>query len=156
MAQLAGTLDAFREFLKNEQFVSIIEIGTGSGMFTAELAQMFSGQIYTFDIMRREYRVEFPRNVVSDIQDVFRSKIHQSIKRMIESPGRVLLLCDGGNKPKEVNTFGVYLKPNDVIMAHDLGYEIQESDVQLDNIEPFYNDLFLPVCWLCLRRKADE
>ena len=152
IAQLEGTIRAFWKFLHQENFDRLIEIGTGLGVFTQKLAEAFSGSVFTFDIMRRPDRIEFP-GITYMVADVFDNSIHEHIRELIELPGCVLLLCDGGNKPKEVNTFGMYLKPDDVIMAHDLGYEIQESDVHLDNMAPFYNDLFLPVCWLCLRRK---
>ena len=155
MAQMEGTIPAFQKFLKQERFERIIEIGTGSGMFTRALAEMFKGPIMTFDIAIRETRVELPSHVDEFIKDVFDPLVHELIREQITSEGRVLLLCDGGNKPKEVNTFGVYLKPGDVIMAHDFGDEIHEESVKVEKLEPFYQDLFLPVCWMCKRRSHE-
>lgn len=43
--------------------------------------------------------------------------------------GVALVYCDGGNKPKEVQTFAPLLRPGDLIAAHDYGDEIQFMDV---------------------------
>lgn len=41
-----------------------------------------------------------------------------------------LLLCDGGNKPKEFNTFGKILRPGDYIACHDWMNEIGPEDIK--------------------------
>ena len=45
----------------------------------------------------------------------FSEETHNEIKQLIEDKSkRVLLLCDGGNKMKEVETFCKYLKSTDI------------------------------------------
>jgi len=43
----------------------------------------------------------------------------EEIMAWIGSPGQTILLCDGGNKMLEFNTFVRALKPGDIIAAHD-------------------------------------
>lgn len=43
----------------------------------------------------------------------------ESIRNLIKTPGTTLLLCDGGDKRKEVALYGPALKPGDFIMVHD-------------------------------------
>lgn len=47
------------------------------------------------------------------------------IRSLIDNPasGTVLLLCDGGNKKKEVELYGEALKPGDFVMCHDWAYD---------------------------------
>jgi cephalosporin hydroxylase len=41
-----------------------------------------------------------------------------------------LLVCDGGNKPKEMQIFGPMLRPGDLITCHDWLNEIAEPDIK--------------------------
>jgi hydroxymethylpyrimidine pyrophosphatase-like HAD family hydrolase len=53
------------------------------------------------------------------VESCFDDKPFKDIIELIQSEGRTLVVCDGGNKAKEFNIFSKYLKPNDVIIAHD-------------------------------------
>lgn len=96
--------------------------------------------------------------------------------------GRVLLLCDGGNKKKEFELYGSALKKGDFIMLHDWAKDEQafESNKQNDiwhgwetrwengqgdteqfgikelcekhNVEPIYAEEFDKVAWFCGRK----
>ena len=48
-----------------------------------------------------------------------------SIRSLISNPrsGSVLLLCDGGNKKKELELYGESLKRGDFVMLHDWAYD---------------------------------
>lgn len=53
---------------------------------------------------------------------------------------KTLIICDGGNKPREVALYSTLLKSGDMIMAHDYGNEITDSDINfnvLSEHEPF-------------------
>jgi len=91
------------------------------------------------------------------------------IGNLIQQNGRSLLLCDGGDKPKEVNTFAKYLKKGDIIMGHDyfhseeeeekylnkiwygkeLCYKDVEKTLEKENISVIYRETFDPVVWMC-------
>ncbi|MFK7830143.1 MAG: hypothetical protein AB8B57_10225 [Congregibacter sp.] len=97
----------------------------------------------------------------------------QLVFPFLRLPGRVVVLCDGGSKPDEFRLLAPHLKPGDVIMAHDYApdrryfeehilnrhwnwLEIQDDDVAevclASNLEPFMQEAFLPVVWLCRQR----
>jgi hypothetical protein len=50
-----------------------------------------------------------------------------------------VLLCDGGNKPRELRTFSHYLGPESLIVVHDWGCEIDEQDVPV-TLEEVYGE----------------
>lgn len=45
---------------------------------------------------------------------------------------RVLIVCDGGDKPREMKTYAPLLREGDIIMAHDYGQEITWRDIPSD------------------------
>lgn len=51
--------------------------------------------------------------------DCFDPKVVLQIGGIIQSKGTTLVLCDGGDKVREVTQFAPYLKAGDFIMAHD-------------------------------------
>jgi len=172
MTQRPEVFMMFNYLFNNEKFERIIEIGThlaGLSLFLAYCAFAKNMEFYTFDIrlknsIAREKVKELKGNV--DVIDVFTSEGTSIIKRLIESPGRVLLLCDGGNKIKEVNRFSKYLKMSDVIMAHDYfptkkdsknstlwkSCEITDLSVKdicdKNDLHPFYQEHFKEAVWL--------
>ena len=96
------------------------------------------------------------------------------VKNYIEQSGPTIILCDGGSKKNEFKILSPYLKEGDVIMAHDYSptseyfeehinnkvwnwHEIQESDIQESvseyNLEPFMQDDFQKVVWVCKIKK---
>jgi hypothetical protein len=43
---------------------------------------------------------------------------------------RALLLCDGGNKPRELAYFKDFLRPGDLMMVHDYADEVMDADLE--------------------------
>ena len=95
---------------------------------------------------------------------------------MIENSGKVLVLCDGGNKVREFNIISDFLKPGDVIMAHDYApnrqvfenkyknklwnwFEIQDRDIQdavdSNNLKDYHTE-FNDVAWVCKTKTYEE
>ena len=120
----------FRTALKRYR---VVEIGTGTGGFTRHLAR-FASHIITFDTVDRWYRRDVLDNtpdpslcpISRQIEDVFAVEkgIAASIKGtdpLVQPYANlpVILICDGGNKPREVQTFARYLKSGDVLAVHD-------------------------------------
>ncbi len=147
----------------------IIEIGSLNGGFTTALAFMTyksSCQIYSFDLCEapnRDWKLlaDF-LNIAFVKGDVF--TMVSTISDMIKRPLTTVLMCDGGNKPKEFNTFAPFLKPGDVIAAHDYNCgekywpwsETKKEDIQAtvekERLEPFMQDYFDTCGWLVYRK----
>ena len=101
----------------------IIELGTNNGGFTTALAVHawnIKARFVTYDLCEPNQKhsplakflgVEFR---VTDIW-----KAQAEIATNIALPGVTFMLCDGGNKALELEVFAKYLKPGDVIAAHD-------------------------------------
>jgi hypothetical protein len=105
-----------------------------------------------------------------------------SIRELIRGGGATLLLCDGGNKKKELELYGSVLKSGDFVMLHDWAYdeatfehnkragiwfshetkwedgvgEGQQFGIrslcEQYGIEPIYADEFDKVAWFCGRK----
>src|SRR5262249_41569359 len=65
------------------------------------------------------------------VHDLAHEFVIAEIAREIQKPGRTVLLCDGPDKPGEVNAFGDFLKTDDIIMAHDYAPSREEFDRRL-------------------------
>lgn len=111
----------------------IIEIGTwegGMSHFLAAQALHRGMKFTTFDMVTPNDHV--PGFVKAD---VFREpeKVIYHIRKL--QP--VLLLCDGGDKPREMQTFAPYLHDNDWLLVHDWLDEAHPSDVPGDMVEVY-------------------
>ena len=106
-----------------------------------------------------------------DYSDLDKDKV-EDVRNSIQSPGRTLVLCDGGNKITEFNRLSYLLKTGDIIMAHDYvqtpeffeahiqpsiwsSYEITDADISKavrDNrLIRRYTD-FDYVVWACMEK----
>jgi hypothetical protein len=115
----------------------IIEIGTSFGGLAVILSEIIeehnlSTVIHSYDPNTRqglfdtvqEYGFQFFEKGVKD------PSVDKEITQKIQNtPGRVLLLCDGGDKSWEFNTFAASLKPGDIIGGHD--YADDDEDFEL-------------------------
>lgn len=180
MSQKPGSIGAFVNFFGHEKFDRIIELGTGFGTLSAFLAfgQFLSGgDFFTFEQRpvkkRRRDRIVYLGGHVVDNTDIW--AYVPDIKELIREKKRVLVLCDNGNKIKEVNTFAHALKKDDVIMAHDywpngknrslkLKYGPWSCEITLADIidtlrecgiSPWFVRNFEPVHWFCGRKRND-
>ncbi len=101
-------------------FARILEIGTGSGGLSALFALYAlqqQAQFTTYDVKPCRNRVLAALGV--DFRRTSCWDAGAEIAAFIQDGGRTLLFCDGGDKVREFNIFAQYLKPGDVIMAHD-------------------------------------
>jgi hypothetical protein len=108
-------------------FDNIIEIGTYNGGLTSWLYDNKNpnAKVVSYDIdgtINHTNRTDIDFRV----EDCFAEKPFNDIIEMIQNSGRTLVVCDGGDKPKEFNAFSKYLKPNDVIIAHDYSTSTEE------------------------------
>jgi cephalosporin hydroxylase len=64
--------------------------------------------------------------------DMWKPDFAHRLQDLLSEPANhpFLLVCDGGNKPKEMQTFGPMLKSDDLITTHDWLNEIAEPDIK--------------------------
>lgn len=171
--QKMGVHEAFDKLYQNtkqQPFKRVIEIGTDYGGLTNFLADhplSDRAEVYTYDINPHRF-VSHNSKIKFIVKDVF--AIQEELGELISSSGRTLLLCDGGNKREEFKTFHKYLKPDDVIMAHDYApnkevfeeqyinkiwnwQEFQDSYADFLSLEPYLQDIFANYAW-CIRIKT--
>lgn len=103
----------------------IVEIGTWRGGFSRYLASQayWRGMEFrTFDVLEPE-----PETPGFECVDVFAQA--EQIGAILARGRPIALLCDGGNKPREMKTFTPYLCDGSVLVVHDWLTEVQPEDV---------------------------
>ena len=141
----------FENFFSKEKFDHVIEIGTSYGglsLFLHEQSLLHTFKFTTYDISIERIEKIWTDNIPFDfrVEDCFSDKTRTDVIEILQS-GKCLLLCDGGDKPKEFNVFGEYLTKGSYIMGHDYSpnkeyfneitkrrvwkwFEIQDSDIK--------------------------
>lgn len=166
----------------NVYFDRIIELGTGSGVLTICLglyaASLDGCRVYTFDI--HDHIVITAKDILcvlgvsmytADVLDD--DNTAGFVKELIESSGRVLLICDNGSKDREFNLYAPSLKTGDFIKAHDyietyelykrefenriwnccgITYQNIEDVCDKMNLSPYMQEYFRNVVWICMRK----
>lgn len=154
--------------LRDEGVERVVELGTQNGGFTIFLSERFK-HVFTFDNKAfRATLVAFKDhpNITFTERDIFSKP--EMIAQLIKRPGRTLLLCDNGNKIREVDTFAPYLKQGDIIMAHDYArsreyfkkniqgkywnhLEITDADINRvkHNLAPYLIPITEKSAWFC-------
>lgn len=134
MAQIWVDLFAWEALLNSEpQLRGIIEVGTWQGGLSGWLwaqAQIRGMDFFTCDATEPD----------RDVRGFERVDVWATPERILEEVERIgeplLLFCDGGNKPRELRTFGRMLtNPGSLVLAHDWGTETGPGDVP-DFLEP--------------------
>lgn len=200
MQQHPNAVLSLNRLLNSENFDNIIEIGTHDGGLSTLFAlycfgskhKAYAGHpnepslyknhthhkrpksFHTFDIMMRDIpRIEFLKVIGTNfyLGDCLNDAgVIEYIASLIREGGRTLLLCDGGDKVKEFETYSKYLKVGDVIMAHDwffdsldfesaknngewYSHETSWADIEgsctKNGIEMIYSDEFDQAFWFC-------
>ena len=128
-AQSKFVVDHFPKILS--EFSTIIELGTFTGVFTKWLSEDISNDcnIITYDINPNYREVGELKNTTFRIADILDPSTIFEIKSLINFGGKVLFLCDGGDKETEFKLYSKFLKHGDVIMLHD--YEETEEEYQV-------------------------
>jgi cephalosporin hydroxylase len=182
MTQQIPNIKTYFEFLlKNEKFNTIIEIGTSSAGLTYIIDDIcvendLEKNIHTFDNSYKQYVNDNlkDRNIPFYVMDENSEECITLIKELISNGGKVLLLCDGGNKITEFNYYSQHIKVGDFIMAHDYSIDKIEFEkkingkiwnwleIEYENIESSiignnlleYNKLdFKESAWACFYKK---
>lgn len=163
----------FSNFLAEEQFSLIIEIGTGPGGFT-EYIKDLGYSIISYDI---EDRYETHAALITKGVDIRHKQVFHDNYTTLDAEvitllqgGKTLVLCDGAQKIGEFNLISQHLKPGDVIMAHDYcvdcdtfdtvykdkewkWLEVVEADIQTQcaalGLVSYQQTIFDPIFWVC-------
>lgn len=154
----------------------IIELGTYSGGLTIALG------VHAYHLEPRAQVISYERSKTPDERYAalgtflgirFRDQVdlwacEREIAELIAMPGTTYVLCDGGDKPRELATFARYLKAGDVIAGHDYSasnlpaenhpWPWHECDALTNavmierGLAPWMQDHFDHAGWLCYRK----
>ena len=130
--QTEGAWELFEEFLLKEKFERIFEIGTGNGGLTQFLKEHnIDTEIMSVDIepVNQKLIQLGVNNLQMDVLDI---QNLPTFNEFLNTDKKLLILCDGWNKPGEFNLFAKYIKVGDFIMAHDYATtkEYFENNIQ--------------------------
>lgn len=163
---------AFEKLFAQENIARVLEIGTATGGFIRAVRDLTNAEIVTYDIKETKHKTTLEENNITvKVQSVFDD--FDFVEDYISRENQVLVICDGGNKPKEFEVFSRLLKPGDIIMAHDYSRdeelyrvyikhnvwrwcEIQYKDIALAvqeyNLRPLLTEEFQEAAWTCWKK----
>lgn len=165
---------AFEKLFAQENIVRVLEIGTATGGFIRAVRDLTNAEIVTYDIKETRRKATLEENNIS-VKVLSAFDDFDFIEEYISAEGQVLVLCDGGNKPKEFEFFSKMIKPGDVIMAHDycrddelynayikdnvwrwceIMYRDVGISVEKNDLEPLLTDDFQEAVWTCWKKRA--
>jgi hypothetical protein len=170
--QVVGVEQAFTELYedtKNNPIRMIVELGTDYGGLTNLLADhpiSDQAEIHTYDINGQRFK---SHNSKIQFHCTSFHDAHEEIVSFLSCDKRVLLLCDGGDKKSEFNTYKNFIKSADIIMAHDYApnrevfiekyigkiwnwHEFQDDFAKCNSLEPYLQNIFEDYAW-CIRIK---
>lgn len=148
----------------------ILELGYYNGGFTCAIgihAWAIGAKILSYDIQEVEAgakRLGAFLGIEFRQQDVFSEAALADMKAFIGGYGTTFVLCDNGNKKREFRMLAPFLKPGDVIAAHDYWIkpewwpcqEIKLEDVAdvvaEHGLERFMPEVFDEAAWLVYRK----
>lgn len=136
-------------FLRVVKPATIVELGTGEGMHTAYLAlyaALNGAQVISVDASNEMDLIapladHLPLELVQ--ADILKTDVVDKILAR-DLPGPLMLYCDNGDKPREVQRLVPQLAPGDYCIVHDWGLNIQEADVAellMDDTITYYHRL---------------
>jgi hypothetical protein len=117
----------------NTDLSGIVEIGTGNGALTTFLGLWglkLNIAVFSIDIKQRcnNLLLLCKLGVNVDQIDCFSDAFGVIFK--ICCLNKIYLICDGGNKPKEFNTFVPQLKSGSIVSVHDWNNECSMKDIK--------------------------
>jgi len=158
-SQVTNVQIPFEKLLVEQNFDTILEIGTLFGGLTFILndirnAHNLKAEIHTIDLDIKPWLVEeFPKLNINYLHyDVNYEPFKIFINEFVPTKGKVLILCDGGNKVYEFNLISDYIKPGDFIMAHD--YISDKDKFESEYLDKIWN--FHEVCFDDIRLAVER
>ena len=170
MQQNNRLFDYLPEFFQEHQFDHVVEIGTSGGGFALYLHELSNTYNFTFRTYDVENRLHETPPFDFRHKSAWDGEGYNEIIDTLNLPGKVLLVVDGGDKPKEINLYSSHLKTNDVVMCHDYAptkqyheehldttpyrwnwLEIEDKDIDRTNLEAINTNL-IDVAWGVFRK----
>tara|TARA_A100001515_G_scaffold103223_1_gene83829 strand:+ start:3003 stop:3701 length:699 start_codon:yes stop_codon:yes gene_type:complete len=185
--QNPNAYSVFNQFFQDESFDFVIEIGTSYGglsLYLYEQSLQHEFNFITYDYLgfrngiwstrQNELKVAWNNELLFDFRDkdVFLDDTITEISTILQN-NKCLLLCDGGDKPKEIQIYSEYLQSGSYIMGHDYSpdedyfnantkhkvwnwLELRDEDISkamkqhnLSKCDKYYTD-FRDTAWVCL------
>lgn len=143
-------------FLTEKWPMAVVELGTGTGAFSAYLAMYChfnGGRFLTIDAHRPNPSA-FQRGRDSCLgavgmlggcylkADVFDGRTKQFVREVINSRSPAFVYCDNGDKRREVLEYAPVLRRGDFLGVHDYGHEIHEDDLPKHGWIPWRPEFF--------------
>lgn len=182
--QHPNTFNVFEDFFsKNTDLNLVIELGSGGGglsMFLSDQCKKYNIKFVTYEKYPDGGITNNPefskRNIDFRQRDIFDPQTINEVKSLLSTHGKSLVLCDGGNKIKEFNTYVDYIKLGDIIMAHDYApsqdiftqkykdkiwnwMEINDSHIELSvkkyKLKDYYKS-FEDIAWVCKSKSFQQ
>jgi cephalosporin hydroxylase len=132
IAQTWPQIGALFDDINKYKITLVIELGTfmgglsdlllyKQGVTPAEVGFHYFGvQLY-----KNEIHPRLQGHTQIRIGDIFDPNIIDEVRSLIDvNRGKVLVYCDGGDKPKEMRTYTKLLRPGDYIRVHDFPGEV--------------------------------
>lgn len=116
-------LPIWEEVLSGHPVELLVELGTGNGAFSGWLAGLCDQRDIEF--------LSFDRNVPFLSGPWFHhvNLLDQSEKIIERFRHPMLLWCDNGDKPREVELYAPFLERGDILAVHDWDTEISQADI---------------------------
>jgi hypothetical protein len=165
-------IPVFTELFERTNITRILEVGTADGGLIHAITDIKDVEVVTYDVRVPRHADKLAtKNVNIVVKDIFTDL--DFAKRYIQLKGETLVLCDGGNKPREFHVLSSYLKSGDIIMAHDycrdpelwesgfketvwpnaeITYGHIEPAVKKNNLTGFMTDEFQAAAWTCWKK----
>lgn len=172
--------DIFDSFLeKNKDLDLIVELGSGGGglsMFLSDQCKKHNIKFVTYEKNPDQGitdNIEFSnRNIDFRQKDIFSPETISEVNELVNSHGKTLILCDGGNKIDEFRIYSDIIKLGDIIMAHDyapndeifeskykdkiwnwmeIGDSAIQDSVNKHKLKDYYKE-FEEIAWVCKQK----
>lgn len=156
---------------------NIIELGTGSGGLSILIgiwARIYGKNFRTYDKSDQRHTPDiFNALNIQFIQDDVYEAGANRIAPHIQQPGITLVLCDNGDKERELGIYAPKLKLGDYIMMHDYArnkeefsekishgrywdwHESSENAATSIGLIPVYTELLEYAVWGCFRKERE-
>lgn len=134
--QTDGIWELFEQFLLKEKFERIFEIGTALGGLTRFINDFSKENNINTEILSIDVKPPNQQLINEGIQNLqmnaLDAKNISKLESFLKTDKKLLILCDGNEKPTEFKLYSKYIKVGDFIMAHDyaITYEYFESKIK--------------------------
>jgi len=135
VAQFWVEFHLWETLLNEREYLGIVELGTLHGGFSLYLASQAEHRGMFF----RTYDIRVPPRRIPGFCKIDIYAHADEIGEHMRRNDPVIVLCDGGNKPRELKTFSRYVTAKSLLVTHDWGTEMLRSDIP-ENVEMVHEE----------------